>query len=311
MNSRSDKFTPRNSPIWSDETNQPFARRTTSAFIGLAIAVISVGLFSWWFFLTPSSDNSAAGIRDQNIKRAQQMPGNKYAPGSGRSSVYNFFYNMFDGAEDGLDKRSLSTIEAMQTLDRHAEILANIDDNYRHSVHDVVGSDVIGKNGENAGIVYDIVIKKETGEARAVIVDQDGAYYQRNLISLRFKKILKQQPDGDVHATVTEDTLEDKTQFEYSKIPEQLISLRHLHDGQVLDYEGNVAGQVDAIIYQNAEAQRIYFQLAPSASPDGKVITFGIPYEAAEIVINPDGYDIQLSKEQTISLAKSLFGNSQ
>ena len=153
------------------------------------------------------------------------------------------------------------------------------------------------------------MIEKETGMARAVIVDPQGGYYNHDLARLRFDNVLKQQPAGKVRATITDDKIETKRPFLYDDVNDaRFVSLRHLRDGQVLDDQGNVAGQVDAIIYQNAQAQRIFFALKPSLTSAGMPQIFGIPYEAVDVVQSADGFDIQLSKEQTQSLAHSLYG---
>ncbi len=86
-----------------------------------------------------------------------------------------------------------------------------------------------------------------------------------------------------------------------------MVSLRHLRDGQVLDYQGKVAGEVEAIIYQNAEAQDIYFKLKPRLVGESQAKLYGLPLEAFDLTTNRDGYDIKLSKEQTASLAEVLY----
>jgi len=276
---------PQTANVFDHDTHQPYARRSISAIIGIVVALFAVGAFVGWFFFSPITDEQEI-VRTNNYEAnvAVQMPGNSYEQGTGRSAVYNFFYKMFGGIEDGLEDNphNLENVEHINqlnintdtlfsdnvsphlALNRYYDRFENIDDGYRHSIYDVVGSDVIGRKGEKAGEVHDILINKETGEARAVIVDQNAdTYYDRDLARLNFKNIYTQQPDGDVRATITEDTLEDKKEFIYMNMDDRFISLRHLRSGQILDFEGNVAGEVDAIIYRNAEAQRIFFALKP------------------------------------------------
>lgn len=125
--------------------------------------------------------------------------------------------------------------------------------------------------------------------------------------------MVRQQSGGDVQSKFTEDKLEEKLEekpeFYYNNNydNERYFSLRHLRGGQVLDFEGNVAGQIDTVIYENAEAQNIYFSLKPVLNPLNSPVRFGIPYQAVDVIENPDGYDIQLSKKQTINLAEKLY----
>jgi sporulation protein YlmC with PRC-barrel domain len=318
---------PNTANVWGHDTHQPYARRSISAILGFVIALVTIGAFAGWYFFLPATNEETVSTNHYEANASVQMPGNNYEHGTGRSAVYNFFYKVFGGIESGLednphnlnnvdhldhfnlDGGKDSAVEAMLQINRYYDRFENIDDGYRYSIYDVVGSDVIGRTGKKAGEVHDVLINKETGEARAVIVDQNAdTYYHQDLARLNFKNIYTQQPDGDVRATITENAFEDKKEFVYMNMDERFISLRHLRSGQILDFEGNVAGEVDAIIYRNAEAQRIFFAVKPSLSSTGSSQLFGIPYESANVVENPDGYDIQLTKAQTKSLAESLYG---
>lgn len=331
---------PRTDPEKANESVQDhhthYAWRTVSTVFVFVFALLVVGAFVGWYFYAPEIEerNAIAVDSEQVVDEPElpQAPGNEYAESTGRSRVYNFFYRMFGGIEDGLEENphNLQNIEHIDQLnidvDDHfsggAEgILAvnqyfyrleqraeNVDDNYRHSAFDVVGSKVVGIKGDKAGEVHDILIEKETGKALSVIIDEDGQAYERDLALLRFKRVDVQQPDGDIRMTITEDTLEDKSAFNYGKIDAaKFISLRALRNGQIIDVDGNIVGQIDAVIYQNAEAQQVYFELRPAIAAQTSEDIYGLPYNAINVVKSADGYDIKLSKKQTEALATTVF----
>lgn len=317
--------------VGGGDVHQPYARRTINVFLGFAVALILIGVFVGWYFFSPEK-TSPNERESQTIASAAQMPGNEYQQGSGRSGVYNFFYKIFGGIEDGLEdnphnqnlqeryeEMSIDTaavgsgdypsLALKEIAERRAAQLALLNqDEYRHSVRDVVGSDVLGRKGQYAGKIHDIIVHKETGKARAIVVNEDGSSrYERDLTALRFKRVMKQQTDGDVMMTITEEKIEDKPDFAYSSLEDtNFVSLRHLHDGQLLDFEGNVTGQIDAVIYENAKAQNIYFTLRPILAREG-VSKFHLPFDEINIIESADGYDIKLTREQTVALAEMLF----
>ncbi len=319
---------PQENPAWTNAANQPNAQRSVKRIFIVVAVVIGLGFVVVnWVFSTPQQTAN-------NQETVVSPSSNSYEPGTARSGVYNFFYQVFGGIEDGIedsphnlnnvehiDNNDLDTFEQargpkIQSPNAIAENIAentvNVDDGYRYSVADIIGGEVKGSKGNHTGTVHDIIINKETGEAKTIIMKEDGkSYYDRDLAALNFKNIISQDANGDTQMTITENQIENKKDFDYNVIvnSEKYLSLKSLRKGQLLDFENNVAGEVDAVIYNNAEVQKIYFALRAALSPTGKPITFGLPYDAVQVVLNPDGYDVKLTKEQTFSLAESLFGN--
>lgn len=264
-----------------------------------------------------------------------QMPGNSYPEETGRSLVYDFFYKMFGGIKHGaednphnlnnveqlddfnMDKGAKGNVAVALAIDKYAEENATATQKEeetapkiipRHSLYDAINSKVYDEDGALSGSLYDILVNKETGQAQAVIVREDETRYGRDLKAIGFERVMKQKTDGDVTLNVTERQVEGAPEFEYETIKrENYVSLRNLQDGQILDYQGEVAGEIDAVIYENAEAGNIYFTLRKALTPNGAPSTFSIPFSEVKIVENPDGYDIQLNKEQTEALAATLF----
>lgn len=317
----------------ADNGKTPYAKRSLNSIAVFVIALLLVGAFVGWYFLVPDGNSNDPDTVANYEQEPRQLPGNSYKKGSGRSDLYNFFYTMFGGIEDGLEDNphNLNNVENLdqfnldntqgldvdgalaskqerqQQLQQIAQAQNPYQDDYRHSVFDIVGSDVFGRKGDRAGRIYDILVHKESGKAKVVVVNDDDQRYQRDLSAVRFKRVLKQQSEGNISLTISEEKVENKPDFSYTDLENtQYISLRHLRDGQLLDFEGEVAGQIDAIIYENAEVQNIYFTLRPQLAGRGPD-TFRLPFSETEIIESPDGYDIQLTKEQTVALAETLF----
>ena len=324
-----------------NDTAQSFVSQSVGKILGFVMTLFLVGAFVGWYFFLPSEKDD--GERQTNIEAQQrephlpdeQMSGNRYEEGSGRSEVYKFFYKVFGGIDDGLEDNphNLSNVERLDDLNidngfvsdglsatqvlrkiaerRTAQSEALKQDDYRHSVLDVVGSEVYDRKGDKAGKIHDILVNKNTGKAKIIVMNDDESRYERDLTAMHFKRVLKQQTDGDVMMTITEEKIEDKPDFLYSSMGDtNFISLRALRNGQLLDFEGKVAGQVDAVIYENAEAQNIYFTLRPVLAQ--RIPTkFFLPFEETKIIKSDNGYDIKLTKKQTIELAERLLDDEK
>jgi len=329
MSEDNSKMDPKTANTFGHDTHQPYARRSIRSVVFLVLVLCGACAFVGWYLFGTSSDGNK---QDRTIaENSQQMPQNPYDENTGRSGVYNFFYKMFGGVEEGLEDSPHNLSNSEQLVDdynpdggmddmisasiaienyaeqRSARLQALKEDGYRHSVFDVVGSEVYDRKGVKAGAIFDVLVNKSTGKARAVVVKEDESRYERDLTTIRFKKIVKQQESGEVLLTVTEEKVEEKPDYNYSSLEDKnYISLRLLRGGQLLDFENKVAGQIDAIIYENAEAQNTYFTLRPVLAQQG-ISKFYLPFEDTNIVENPDGLDIRLTKEQTKALSKALF----
>lgn len=124
MNSQDPRINPNTAPIFSNMVRQPYARRTVALFFWIGLFVLAVAFISGWQLsgdTTDDIDNQV--VVEENLN---QMPGNNYKENTVRSGVYNFFYALFAGAEDGLEKspHNLSNVEYLDNLNLdspHAE----------------------------------------------------------------------------------------------------------------------------------------------------------------------------------------------
>lgn len=295
-----------NPPVLEDDHYQPYAKRTVGTIFSFAIILAAVFGFILWSSGDNNSDNQ------QSLASKAQ-----YDAGTGDIRERNEDGSMYEsgvdlvkdtvGAVTGEKPNGMAAGEATKILEKNAKILANMSQGQRYSVASVIGQKVQDSDRMDVGTIDDIIISKETGDAQAIVVNSEGQGYANSLKELRFDDVRKQTPSGAVYLNVTNDEFTSNPEFSYEEQPEQYISLRDLHDGQVLDVDGNVAGEVRTVLYSNAEAQKIYFELKPSLSPTQQPMEFGIPFESVDVIKNEDGYDIKLSKAQTEALAERLF----
>ena len=339
---------PRNAHIGDSDIGVPYGTRSVKKVFGFLIFLFIAGMLISWYFFTPSAVEQAAdsvsatvssvaavGEKGQQVPQSQPMTqstaqpaaSNGNAPASqneGEGAIHNFVESLVSGAKDGIAKNDPapynfdtsdssagavnSTMDAMVAMEQNKNRFANLDDGYRHSLNDVLGSEIRGSDGSVAGELHDVIIDIQTGKAQAIIVDKESAYYDRDLTALTFKAIATQEEDGDVRANITDDQIDQRRKFDYATLnQDQYVSLKDLREGQILDFENKVVGQVQAVIYENASANQIFFALQPSMVPAGKARVYGMSYTEMNVVKNPDGFDIKLSKDQTEELAKLLY----
>ncbi len=318
----SNRFSPENAPVLEDDHYQPYARRSVGQiFTFVFLLALGAGFLLWYLGSGDSKDGSAQ-ITATNLEMtpdgelipapptaAQQQAATSNDKGiieEGKDLVKDTIQSV-TGQVDGT-----AIVEAEQAIKQQAMLMAKMkDDSQRHTVADIIGKPVLAADEESVGKINDIIINKNTGEAAVIVVDAEGQGYRQKLTELDFKDVRKQTPNGSVYLNVDNKEFTSNEAFQYESLPENYMSLRDLHDGQVLDFEGKLAGEVRTVVYRNAEVQKIYFLLKPSLSPNMQPVEFGIPFEKANIVKNKDGYDVKLTKAQTEDLAKQLYTEPQ
>jgi len=325
---------PRTADVVDHDTYQPFARRSARALFGIVLALVLVGLFTAWYFF---GGGEAGRPERQEASLSREIPDSRYAEGSGRDTVYDFFFKVFGAAEEGLDEspHNLQNVEQVGqfnidepgALDEQIDVALFIDQYSRaaalqnrqpvrgdpvlYAFDRIMGAEVYDEQNNPAGTIYDILIHKKTGEAREIIINNDEALYRQDLASVRFKDVFKQEPEGDIRLAVTEQSIETRPEFNYTEATDEMyVSLRHLRDGQIIDHNGEPVGAIEALIYQDAEVQNIFFTLRPLLARHGPSF-YQLALEEAQSKKRKDGYDIQLTEEQTENIAHILFEDTR
>ena len=84
-------------------------------------------------------------------------------------------------------------------------------------------------------------------------------------------------------------------------------SLREYFNGKILDFEGNVAGNLAAVEHNEGDIQSFTFVLDEALTPEGKAREYKIPRDEVKVVQEGGVFYIQLTKSQTKSLAAQLY----
>ena len=301
-----------------DDNVLKYGEKSVKNLFLVFITVFLAGSFIVWFFLgdrltqedtTPPSESPSVAA-SQNDMSAQIEQ-------SGQNMVYQLFKKMFSGAEQGLelsdtelnigDSGVNDSLQAQIYLEKQSEKISEVETGYKYSLFDVIGAEVTGKTGRVVGEVEDILVNRNTGEARYLLIDDDEDKLRQDLKDIQFDKVFKQSSGGKTRIALSESGLESKDKFVYTDEERgSLISLLRLRDGLLLDYKGEIAGDVDAIIYGNAEARGLVLDLRP-ALEDYQSSPFYISFDQASFVESRDGLDIKLTKSQTRALAQRLF----
>lgn len=296
-----------NPPVLEDDHYQPYAKRTVSTIFTFVFVLAAIVGFVLW---SAGGDDDASSSSARNEQQTAQN--GSLDTERNRSKDEDLVESGVDFVKDTVssiagEETGMATSKANQVLEQNASALASMNSGERYTVASVIGQNVQDSEREQVGKIEDIIINKETGDAQVIVVDSEGQGYQNSLKELSFDDVRKQTPSGAVYLNVTSSEFTSNPEFSYDEQPDMYLSLRDLHDGQVLDVDGKVAGEVRTVVYRNAEAQKIYFLLKPSLSPTQQPVEFGLPFEDVEIIQNEDGYDIKLSKAQTEALAEQLF----
>lgn len=302
----------------STDYNHPnYGQKTATIALVIVLMVIGGLGFTAWSAFNDVNEDEEVVVKTKDGLIVQRGVDPEADEENGE--VYDYFYNTFRDPDyfgpdyynfDPWPEGAGDQAFIEQDLKYYAMEMAEGREKY--SLDRIMSGEVTDAEGRRAGKVHDILIHKETGKATAIIVRKDGSYYDRDLSVLTFGHVKKQAEDGDVEMTVTKDSIEEQNAFTYNDLNQDAyISLKDLKDGQILDYEGNVVGSINTILYQNAEATKIYFTLAANMQQPARPKTFALSYDNIEIVRNPDGFDIQLSKDQTEALAEDIYGEGQ
>lgn len=314
-------------PVLDHDTELPYGDRSVRMILFILALVVAVIVGTTLIFFgevtgedTTAGQKTAQSAAPQAATPASTAPARSDEP----SAVQRFFEDMFSGADDGLDPDDMNldeaspvehAVRAQLSLQEQAQSMSRGAGGYRHSLYDVIDAQVIDESGQDVGEITDILVNQDTGAARTLILDEDNHTIARDLKDIQFSRVFKQAPDGTTRLSISDSAVEEKPGYSYAADePGKYISLRRLRGGQLLDFEGNVAGQIDAVIYGNAEAQGLVIDLRPTLDrADSRTgnFHFFLPFSEADFVENPDGLDIKLTKEQTRALAQQLFIDSR
>lgn len=303
MMNRSQQSDPHTADVISNEHHHPYARRSITTFF--TIIGIIILFLSGVFFFRPSSDNEPKNVTynegDTTYQADLKLPGDE-VDNAIAGAVDKFFDVEPQNVIPGEAVNSVIDVTNYINVRTQTERVV-----YQNSFYNVMDSAVDDVNGEKIGELSDIVINKDTGDATAIIMDREDSLYQSDLDAISFEEIRYKDDNGDFVTTVTEKDITNRQDFDYTMLGDQHVSLKNLESGQVFDDKGKYVGEIDALIYRDAEVNNIYFSLKPSLTPRNREMTIKYPFDDLNIIESPDGYDVHLSTEETRQLAELLL----
>ncbi len=295
---------PENADLISQRVNQPFAQRSVSAFFMIILFIGAIVAVIYFFTGSDSKTANNGEVSGQENSNVASLPLDDI-PGQDLDNAILRAANKFFDASDVLPK---TRMESMADIETYYNQASEKTTEYQDSFYSFLDSDINDPNGQKIGYLHDVIIDKNTGEAKAIIVDEEDAFFGTNLEVLTFQDIAYQESDGDVRTSITENNIEQRDSFNYADITDNdFISLKNLRNGQVLDDKGKYVGEIDALIYRNAEINNIYFTIRTELTNTANPVVIKYPFEQLNIIKNIDGYDVQLTTEETRDLAAMLL----
>ena len=106
-------------------------------------------------------------------------------------------------------------------------------------------------------------------------------------------------------------TVKEVAENVVKQMPTKEELIEEVFDRKILDDQGQIAGDIQAVRSSEGGIKSFNFTLKEDLTPTGKPQVFSIPEDEVKVVQNGDIFFIQLNKEQTIALAKMLYGESK
>lgn len=169
---------------------------------------------------------------------------------------------------------------------------------------------VIGKpiynNDERVGTIKDIILDRD-GKAVMVIVADGEIFGLGKLVAFKYSDMVKVNNDDNVMMTLTEDVIDQAAEFSYEQnnsgskvrvIPNNGYSLNALLDGELTDIQGNTLAQIDDVSLKDGKADHLILGFDKVLGLGGKQVA--ISYNPAQIVMDDDEYDFQLTSAENV-----------
>lgn len=184
-----------------------------------------------------------------------------------------------------------------------------VDDGIEGSFFKLSYQSLIAENGETVGQINDILVNPVSGDAAVIIYSLSGEEDMANPVLYRvgYEDVAVRETGGDFRVNVEESRLLNRPQFEYNpQVLGQFISLKYLRQAELIDSYGEVVGEMREVTFRNNRADQVIFRLDSSLAPT-QPRRFSMPFGNAHIVWERDGYNLQLTEQQTAALAAQLY----
>lgn len=204
------------------------------------------------------------------------------------------------------------TSEAYENIKATVVGEANTDEGFKTVTIDermtatgMIGRSVHNAKGEGIATVKDIILDRD-GKASMIVVADGEFIGMGKQAAFDYNAITRMNADGDFIMPITEAMIANAAEFSYDRedysdnvrvVPSNGYSVAELLDGQLVDEKKETVAEIDNISLQNGTATQLIVGFDKILGLGGEKATIG--FDAAEVVQDGDGYDFQLSANQT------------
>lgn len=182
------------------------------------------------------------------------------------------------------------------------------DDGFENSFYDMTFKTVENAQGQDIGIINDILVNPDNGNGQFIIYTKDRPgqttahppYYQFAMQDL-------QDSSGAVYRLKDRTQLRTTRLFAYDdNIMNRFLSLKNMRGAAVQDHFGKTVGQIHALIYKDQLLQDVYIRLNDALAPaPNNIFRFG--FNAADIRRQDGEYVFVMTQQQTENIAEYLY----
>lgn len=210
----------------------------------------------------------------------------------------------YENAKAGT-KEAYEDIKAVFIDDEAGNDSSTVTINSRNTATAMLGKAVYNGKDERIGTIKDIIVDAN-GKAHLVVIG-DGEFpgISGKLVAFDYSVIANRNPDGNVIAPLTEETIDQAAAFSYEAkdandktrvIPSNGFSVARLIDGDLVNEKKESVAAIDNISFKNGAASQIIIGFDKVLGMGGKHAA--LDFNAARLVRDGNDLDFQLSANQ-------------
>jgi len=172
------------------------------------------------------------------------------------------------------------------------------------TAHGLIGETVVDTQGKKVAALKDIIIDKD-GKASMVVVSDGGLLgIGGKVAAFDYDKVVKQNPDGTVVMTLSQDMIDHAKDFSYDQkdwakakiIPAGSVSVNALLDGNVVDNNGKKVADVENVYFRDADVSQVIVGFNKKLGMGGDLAA--LDYDALQMVKKNKDVDFKLTSNQ-------------
>lgn len=246
-----------------------------------------------------------------NSTKDSYKPGSEeaasHSTGSFSKDAKRAWKNTKEDVSNAADKVSNTAKDAYEDLkqslndDNSTGEFDTINVDARVTVAGMIGEPVYNTDGERVAKVRDIILDRN-GQAMMVILADGDFTGLGKLVAFDYDIITTRSADGDVIASLTEETIDSAVNFSYDRsayggdvnvIPSNGYSVSELLDGEVVNPQGETLAEVENVVLRNGAADQVIVSFGQTLGLGGKQAA--LSYADGDLTRNGDSIDMRLS----------------